>query len=196
PNELRGATMSPEGQQEGAAEPNPAAAFRPALGTPTPTPENEVLAFKFGGTSLLGAERMLHAAGLVRNAVNAETGAPRSVAVVVSAMKGGTDRLLAIARRLEAGCRTDARHDAEHVLQQHLDVLRELGLPGGEQERVAHDLKLLGKDLLHDASPVKQPSTSERAELQDRLASYGERFSAGLFPAALEKLDVAAGARR
>src|SRR4029077_2859667 len=35
-----------------------------------------------------------------------------------------------------------------------------------------------------------QPCSTGRAPLQDRLASYGERFSARLFAAALEKTGV------
>jgi aspartate kinase len=129
---------------------------------------------------------MLRAASLVREAqVHAST------VVVVSAMKGVTDRLLAVARRLEAGCRTDARGDAEHVFRIHLEVLRDLQLAPQEQH-VSHDLQLLGKDLLHDASPELQPSPAGRAALQDRLASYGERLSARLFAAALEKSGVPA----
>ena len=61
-----------------------------------------------------------------------------------------------------------------------------------QQERVVRELQLLGKDLLHDASPETQPSSAGRAALQDRLASYGERFSARLFAAALEKSGVPA----
>jgi len=130
---------------------------------------------------------MLRAASLVREAqVHA------SIVVVVSAMKGVTDRLLAVARRLEAGCRTDARRDAEHVFRIHLEVLRDLQLAPQEQLHVSHDLQLLGKDLLHDASPELQPSRAGRAALQDRLASYGERLSARLFAAALEKSAVPA----
>src|ERR1700692_1724349 len=48
-----------------------------------------IIAFKFGGTSLLGAERMLHAAGLVKPVARGS-----NVVVIVSAMKGVTDRLL------------------------------------------------------------------------------------------------------
>jgi aspartate kinase len=130
---------------------------------------------------------MLRAASLVREAqVHA------SIVVVVSAMKGVTDRLLAVARRLEAGCRTDARRDAEHVFGIHLEVLRDLHLAAQEQHHVSQDLQLLGKDLLHDASPELQPSPAGRAALQDRLASYGERLSARLFAAALEKSGVPA----
>jgi len=55
---------------------------------------------------------MLHAAGIVREAASCA-----NVVVVVSAMKRVTDHLLRIARTLEAGCRTDARRDAEHVFQ-------------------------------------------------------------------------------
>jgi aspartate kinase len=130
---------------------------------------------------------MLRAASLVR-----EAQVHGSIVVVVSAMKGVTDRLLAVARRLEAGCRTDARRDAEHVFRIHLEVLRDLQLAPQEQLHVSHDLQLLGKDLLHDASPELQPSPAGRAALQDRLASYGERLSARLFAAALEKSGVPA----
>ncbi len=184
--------MSPEGPQEAVLDRNPVSAFAPALGSSAANTQQEVVAFKFGGSSLLGAARMLHAAGLVRGAAAPETGSKCYVAAVVSAMKGVTDRLLAIARRLEAGGRTDARCDAEHVLQSHVDVLRDLDLPTQEHQRVLHDLQLLGRDLLHDASPEVQPSPAQRAALQDRLASYGERFSARLFAAALEKIGVAA----
>src|SRR5689334_9336793 len=57
--------------------------------------KSEIVAFKFGGTSLLGAKRMLHAASLVHSLAS-ET----QVVVIVSAMKGVTDRLLAIGRLL------------------------------------------------------------------------------------------------
>ena len=179
--------MSPEQHEELTVEPSRPVAHASAFAYPARASTGRVLTFKFGGTSLLGAERMLRAASLVREAqVHA------SIVVVVSAMKGVTDRLLAVARRLEAGCRTDARCDAQHVFRIHLEVLRDLQLAPQEQLHVSHDLQLLGKDLLHDASPELQPSRAGRAALQDRLASYGERLSARLFAAALEKSAVPA----
>ena len=63
-----------------------------ALRAEYPLQEN-VVAFKFGGSSLLGAERLLHAARLVR-----EESETRPVTVVVSAMKGVTDRLVAVGK--------------------------------------------------------------------------------------------------
>src|SRR5689334_14481403 len=86
-----------------------------------------VVAFKFGGTSLLGAERMLHAASLVRSAAQASC-----VTVVVSAMKGVTDHLLSIARALANARLAHARREAELVLDLHLDVLHDLQLPDTE----------------------------------------------------------------
>ncbi len=160
----------------------PAAVDKRAASTP---PANGIFAFKFGGSSLLGAERMLHAAGLARRAARSS-----SVAVVVSAMKGVTDHLLSIAHALSDGKLTRARQEAEVVLNLHLDVLHDLHLGEGHDLRVRRELQLLGRDLLHEV-PV-QGFVAASAELFDRLASFGERFSARLFAAALEKLGIAA----
>jgi len=143
------------------------------------------VAFKFGGSSLLGADRMLHAAGLVRSAMSSS-----HVTVVVSAMKGVTDHLLSIARALADGKLAHARSEAEFVLDLHLDVLQDLQLDEADGLRVRRELHLLGRDLLHEV-PV-QASIPAGGDLFDRLASFGERFSARLFAAALEKSGVPA----
>jgi aspartokinase/homoserine dehydrogenase 1 len=142
-----------------------------------------VVAFKFGGSSLLGAERMFHAAGLVRDAAKVS-----KVAVVVSAMKGVTDHLLSIEKALDSSERPHARREAEIVLDVHLGVLQDLRLNEEADRRVHHELQLLGRDLLHEVESWRQGLA--KAEFSDRLASFGERFSARLFAAALQKLDV------
>src|SRR5262245_60524260 len=77
-----------------------------------------LVAFKFGGSSLLGARCMLHAANLVRPV------AERSrVVVIVSAMKGVTDGLLTCAQALAERKHQRARAEAEAVLRLHDDVL-------------------------------------------------------------------------
>jgi aspartate kinase len=144
-----------------------------------------IVAFKFGGTSLLGADRMLHAAGLVRAAALAS-----HVTVVVSAMKGVTDHLLSVARALANGKLSHAHREAELILSLHLDVLEDLQLDEEDALRVRRELQLLGRDLLHEV-PV-QGSVVAGAELFDRLGSFGERFCARLFAAALEKVGVPA----
>ncbi len=153
----------------------------------TPEVRESLVAFKFGGSSLLGAERMLHAAGLVRPVAQL-----MQVVVVVSAMKGVTDRLLAIAQAVSEGQNQRARAEAEALLRLHLDVLRDLSLDSDNHDRIARELTSLGRDLLHEvAARTKPVSLAASAELFDRLASYGERFSARLFAAALEQSGVA-----
>lgn len=143
-----------------------------------------VVAFKFGGTSLLGAKRMLHAANLVKDATRTS-----HVAVIVSAMKGVTDQLLTVAHTVDSGNLTDAKRKADALLRLHADVLSELQLDELDHQRVWHDLRLLGRDLLHEVSSPVRASTEA---LHDSLASFGERFSARLFAAALDACDVPA----
>jgi aspartokinase/homoserine dehydrogenase 1 len=151
----------------------------------TPSRRESTVAFKFGGTSLLGAKRMLHAAGLVRPVAQAS-----QVVVVVSAMRGVTDRLLAIAQFLANRESQDARAEAQGVLRLHHAVLRELALDAEDHDRVSYQLDSLGRDLLHEVPA--HGWVAANPELFDRLASFGERFSARLFAAALERCGVAA----
>src|SRR5208337_1254747 len=152
--------------------------------TATRCPERGI-AFKFGGSSLLGADRILHAAALVREAASASP-----VTVVVSAMKGVTDTLLEIAGKLARKEFATAREAAENLVVLHLDVLDGLQLPEHDHAQVLHELKLLARDLLHE-TPKRGPVTVDPA-LLDRLASFGERFCARLFAAALNKLGIVA----
>ncbi|MGB7283895.1 MAG: aspartate kinase [Candidatus Acidiferrum sp.] len=144
-----------------------------------------LVALKFGGSSLLGATHMLHAAELVRSAAQTS-----NLIVVVSAMKGVTDRLLSVARFLAEGKAAHARNEAESIIHLHVEVLQDLQLETERQEQVRRVLELLGRDLLHEV-PLEGRADAN-AELADRLASFGERFSARLFAAALEKSGVAA----
>jgi aspartokinase/homoserine dehydrogenase 1 len=152
---------------------------------PAGTRVREVVAFKFGGTSLLGADRMRHAATIVQAAAR-----DCGVVVVVSAMKGVTDHLLAIGSAVENNKFAAAREEAEAVVAMHLAVLGDLRLDEDDDLRVRREMQSLGLDLLHDVSTRTKPGAGQ-AELLDRVASYGERFSARLFAAALENASVA-----
>src|SRR2546429_9883073 len=115
--------MNREHGLEEASEPSPAAHQSEDLCCGGVDKRNKVVASKFGGSSLLGAERMLHAARLVREAAQKS-----KVVVVVSAMKGVTDHLLTIEKALAAGKLPCARREAEVVLEMHLEVLENLRL--------------------------------------------------------------------
>lgn len=177
--------MYPESvEQEVPGELFPSSPLSAAIASPVAALPRPVVAFKFGGTSLLGAQRMLHAASLVRSASRAS-----HVLVVVSAMKGVTDRLLSIARLLAAGRLAEARREAESLLDLHFDVLREFDLAEESKRRLRYVLQLLGTDLLHEIP--HSGAVHLTPELADRLASFGERLSARLFSAALESSGVA-----
>ena len=149
-----------------------------------PLPE-DVIAFKFGGSSLLGAERLFHAAGLVR-----EQAQTRPVTAVVSAMKGVTDRLLRVGDLLGERRNSQARREAEAIAELHLATLRDLQLAPDEHHRVEQELEFLNRDLLHD-TPLRQ-RVEVSGSLLDRLASFGERYVVRLFAAALRKIGVLA----
>lgn len=156
-----------------------------AFSADTEFPPKESVAFKFGGSSLNGARRLLHAAALVQEATQSS-----SVTVVVSAMKGVTDRLLHVAHLLAEGRNQAARNEAEGIVELHLLTLQDLSLPRNEHDHVAHELKLLSSDLLHEI-PV-HGRVQITAALYDRLASFGERFAVRLFAAALVASGVPA----
>ncbi len=157
-------------QEDSAAERSPAASHhRVPSASGVSKLNRNVVAFKFGGSSLLGADRMLHAAGLVRAATESS-----NVAVVVSAMKGVTDHLLSIARALADGKLAHARREAELVLALHLDVLHDLRLRDDVDRlaatqahdlRVRRELQVLGRDLLHEVPACGSVATG--AELFD-----------------------------
>jgi bifunctional aspartokinase / homoserine dehydrogenase 1 len=147
--------------------------------------QEHVVAFKFGGSSLLGAERLLHAARLV-----GEESRTRPVVVVVSAMKGVTDRLLRIGEWLGEGRNVQARKEAEAIAELHRLTLDDLSLDQEVHERVQEELALLADDLLHE-TPARARVAVNGATL-DRLASFGERYAARLFAAALNKAGVTA----
>ena len=176
--------MSPEHVQEEQYEEQCGRMFEGVCAELAAETKRSVVAFKFGGTSLLGAQRMLHAAGLVRDAARTSR-----VAVVVSAMKGVTDELIRLAKLVDSGNLSDAKRKADSLFRLHADVLSELQLGELDHQRVWHDLRSLGRDLLHEVSAPTHASEEARHDL---LASFGERFSARLFAAALDSCGVPA----
>jgi aspartokinase/homoserine dehydrogenase 1 len=147
--------------------------------------QENVIAFKFGGSSLSGAERLLHAARLVR-----EESQTRPVITIVSAMKGVTDRLLRTAKWLDEGRNAQARKEAESIAELHRLALDELQMERTEGDRVHEELSLLADDLVHEV-PLRGRVRVDGA-LLDRLASFGERYAARLFAAALSRTGVSA----
>jgi len=133
---------------------------------------------KFGGASLADGTAFQQAVAIV------ERHADRPSVVVVSAMAGVTDALLAIALRAKAGDAAGARASAAILRERHAEAARR-ALPPGSLRRgvLAHideafaELETLSRGLgiVRELSP----------RLSDVLVARGERLSARLFAAAL-----------
>src|SRR5437867_4456150 len=130
------------------------------------------LVMKFGGSSLAGADRMRGAAALVRACAT-----EHQVAVVVSAMDGVTEELIALADAAGTGVRGVVHAHFETLRRRHEAAAGELGAPG-----LAHDLLEGLERLAGGIEAVGELTPRSR----DAVVAYGERLSGLLFHRALE----------
>lgn len=140
---------------------------------------------KFGGTSLGSAERIEHAAGLIRS----EFAGGQNLAVVVSAMSKVTDRLLKLCTLAETRDPSAVSH-LEAIRQDHLATIATL-LPGDAgaepAEAIESEIREL-RDILLGVSLLRE--CSERA--RDFIAGLGEVWSSRIMTAVLRRLGLAA----
>jgi len=125
---------------------------------------------------------MLHAARLVKQA-----GATSRVVVVVSAMRALTDRLLTLAQLVDSGISPKAKRNADSVLRLQPTCFLTANSYELDHQRVWTTFACLAAICC-----TKFPRLRESAAkpLHDSLASFGERFSARLFAAALDACEV------
>jgi aspartate kinase len=135
---------------------------------------------KFGGTSVADATAIGRLSEIIR--VRTEE---RPV-VVVSALAGVTDALLALARAVAAGDRYALGQGIDALLQRHRAAAK--GIPGAPEalEDIGSDVRALGHELHGALGRTLQP-----AEL-DALAGRGELWSSRLVAAALVRAGVPA----
>jgi aspartate kinase len=139
---------------------------------------------KFGGTSVGDASCIARAAQIV-----AQDSKESSVVVVVSAMKGVTNRLIAAANAAETGDRQEGTALANDLRNQHEAALRELirgednrGKLGMQMREILAEGQRLcdGTALLRELTP----------RTLDAISGLGERLSAPLVAGALAELGV------
>ncbi|HEX4047776.1 MAG TPA: aspartate kinase [Elusimicrobiota bacterium] len=135
-----------------------------------------MIVMKFGGSSVAGAEKIARVAGVVRGRL------ARKPVLVVSAFRGTTDDLLALARESLTG--DVSRLDA--IARRHREAAAELGVDAKPLEPLFDELAALarGISLLKELTP----------RTLDRVASFGERLSARLIAAAFAKAGIPARA--
>jgi len=146
---------------------------------------SELTVLKFGGTSVADAEALQRVAGLVRRARHIT----RPI-VVVSALAGVTDTLLAAADAAANGDAERMPPQLDVLLERHAEIAGRLARPEG-----AWGFRtVLGQASGEIADLLKRVAgePERRPALGDEIASYGERLSAALLTAVLLAADVPA----
>ncbi|HOT90720.1 MAG TPA: aspartate kinase [Anaerolineae bacterium] len=145
-----------------------------------------VIVHKFGGTSVGSAERFAAVTGIVAQVEHQPV-------VVVSAMSGVTNQLIAGARAAAEGRDTVYREIKAELLARHLDVVdtlltrsRERLEVGGFVEDRLHELERLYRSIA-----VLGEVTARGL---DAVAAFGELLSAHILAAALRERDLRAEA--
>jgi aspartate kinase len=129
---------------------------------------------KFGGTSVADADAIGRLIRIIRARLE------DCPIVVVSALAGATDALLALARVAYRGDPTELGATMDALVQRHETIAR--GLPGTESaiEAISADAATLRQELLAGLGRMLKP-----AEV-DAMAGRGELWSSRLIAAALE----------
>ncbi|HSR29470.1 MAG TPA: aspartate kinase [Anaerolineae bacterium] len=153
-----------------------------------------MIVHKFGGTSVADAQRFASVAGIVLAHHN-QAGSPatRETVVVVSAMSGVTDQLIAGARAAADGKDQVYREIKAGLLTRHLGVVETLLT----RSRERLDVGGLVEDRLHELERFYR-SIAMLGELtsrgRDAVASFGEQLSSNVLAAVLRERGVRAQA--
>ena len=153
-----------------------------------------MIVHKFGGTSVGNAERFGSVADIIIDSHN-KSQAPglAETVIVVSAMSGVTDLLIAGARAAADGQDTAYRDIRAQLLSRHLDIVDSLLTRGPERLSVGG----LVEDRLHELGRFYR-SIAMLGELTarglDAVASFGELLSASILAAMLRERGVRAQA--
>src|SRR5882762_98789 len=130
-----------------------------------------MIVMKFGGTSLAGAAQMRQVGSIVRRFARSRP------VVVVSAMAGVTDDLIALAERSVSGRPREVGDRLDRLRRRHRREARLLGLSDGPGSRLERELEALFTELEGVCRGVLLLRELSRRSL-DLVSSFGERLSA------------------
>ncbi|HET6314532.1 MAG TPA: aspartate kinase, partial [Chloroflexia bacterium] len=143
---------------------------------------------KFGGTSVGSAERIKGAAQIVASYAGTER-----VVVVVSAVSGVTDKLLAAARKAAAREHFEALELVLEIRSAHASIIEGLGLCDSEAALLRGDVQLIVGELQNFVQSISILGEVTLRTL-DYVAGMGERLSSRLVSAALRNIECASEA--
>lgn len=142
-----------------------------------------LIVMKFGGTSLADAERIRQVGAIVRRFSS------NRLVVVVSALAGVTDALLACAADAATGRAGPVRRRLARLRSRHLGVVAGLRLRPAAATELGSDLEAELEELggiLHGILLLREPG----GRSLDLVASFGERLSARLVAGHLRCLGL------
>ena len=145
---------------------------------------SNITVMKFGGTSIEDARAFDRVGKIVRNQKRVGS------VIVVSAMSGVTDALIASVRiAAQAGALPAIRNLEEHF-ERHLQVARGLGARSRRRiERLVADSR---RDITSELSKAHSSRAAVLRGLLDSITSYGEQLSANLLVTILKEHGLAA----
>lgn len=144
-----------------------------------------LITMKFGGTSVGSPEAIGNLVGIVQDA----KAQGHNVIIVVSAMSGVTDALLASAREAAVGNKWGYLSCAQKLRDRHEEAVFLLTTPGKARDSVLHEIhQLLNQHTeLCDAVNILGEATPR---ICDAVLSFGERLSSRVVAAALRHQGV------
>ena len=144
-----------------------------------------MIVLKFGGTSVQDAEAIVRTAGIVA------TRGDKSPVVVVSALSGTTNALIALAEQASKGQLIGAVRAVEALRERHLTETEKLLGDSAECSELCEELSVHFDELAHLAEALNTLGDLSARSL-DAIASFGEQLSSLICAAALRRrgLDV------
>ncbi len=138
---------------------------------------------KFGGTSVADAAAITRTVNIIRSCVD------RHPVVVVSALAGTTNALIAAAEQAATGHLVTAIAQVEAMRDRHLGVVTELLGDGDEARDIAAEESMLFDELAHLAEALSVLGYLTPRSL-DMISSLGEQLSAPIVTAAFRRAGI------
>lgn len=142
-----------------------------------------MIVVKFGGTSVGDAAAIQRTAEIVRSKL------PRDPIVVVSALGGATNALLAVGEQSAKGHLIGALRGVETLRDRHLRECEALLGDSDEASEIAGELSAMFDELAHLAEALSTLGHVTPRSL-DAIAAHGEQLSANLVAAYFRKVGI------
>lgn len=147
---------------------------------------SRILVMKFGGTSVGNADAIRSTAEIVAHCAEYR----KNLVVVVSAMRGMTEALLASACFAEAGDVPGYLDRIKFIEKKNLEVIREL-FPCGEVRLSLEDALASAREELRGYCERLRAKRAAEPALVDAVSSLGERLNARIVSAQLRESGLA-----